>query len=234
MKVAAIIAAAGIGKRMGGVVPKQYLELAGKPVICHTLDCFREARTIDTVIIVVEPGRENSFRNDILKEYGYPPSWKVVAGGKARQESVSNGMQHVSLDCDVVIIHDGVRPFVTVAQIKEAVSIAAREGACILAVPLKETVKRVGMDDTICETVDREYLWGAQTPQCFRRDIFSDALAQAIRERFVGTDEASLVERVGGRIAILLGDARNIKITTPEDLIIAEAMLKATRTAGEL
>jgi 2-C-methyl-D-erythritol 4-phosphate cytidylyltransferase len=117
MKIAAIIAAAGIGRRMGSDRPKQYLELCGRPIICHTLDRFLEAKCIDEVIIVVEPGRAESFREEILEPYGYPSHWRVTLGGSVRQESVINGLELVSPDCDVVLVHDGVRPFITVPQI---------------------------------------------------------------------------------------------------------------------
>ena len=226
MKTAAIIAAAGIGRRMGGGVPKQYLEIGGRPIICHTLDRFREARGIDELVIVVEPGREEAFRTEILERYGYPKAWHVTGGGAVRQESVANGLALVSPDCDVVLIHDGVRPFVTAEAIEEAAEIAARDGACIVAHPVKETIKRAGSDGFVRETVDRECLWGAQTPQGFVREVFAAAMAKAKRESFVGTDEASLVERAGVRVTIVEGDARNIKITTPADLAHAEAILK--------
>lgn len=226
MKTAAIIASAGIGQRMGGDLPKQYLELGGRPIICHTLDRFREARGIDEVVVVVEPGREAAFRHEIIEHYDYPGSWRVVAGGRIRQESVANGLALVSPDCDVVLIHDGVRPFISAQEIERAVAVAARDGACIVAAPIRETVKRAGADGFICETVDRERLWGAQTPQCFLRSLFEEAMACALRDGFIGTDEACLVERTGVRVTIVEGDARNIKITTPADLAIAEAILK--------
>ena len=229
MKIAAIIAAAGIGRRMGGTVPKQYLELRGRPIICHTLERFREARGIDEIVIVVEPGREEAFRVDILDRYGFPGSWRVVAGGRVRQESVANGLANVPADCDVVLVHDGVRPFISASEIERAAEVAARDGACIVASPVKETIKRVGADGFILETVDREELWSAQTPQGFRREIFSEALSSAMRDGFVGTDEASLVERAGSRVTIIEGSARNIKITTPADLSIAEAILNDGR-----
>ncbi|MFH0799483.1 MAG: 2-C-methyl-D-erythritol 4-phosphate cytidylyltransferase [Pseudomonadota bacterium] len=229
MKIAAIIAAAGIGRRMGGGLPKQYLEIGGRPIICHTLDRFREAKGIGEVIVVVEPGREAAFREEILKAGGYPSTWRATAGGKLRQESVANGLALVPSDCDVVLVHDGVRPFVTAEHIERAALVAARDGACIIASPIRETVKRVGADGMIQETVDREHLWGAQTPQGFLTSILKDAVAAALRDGFVGTDEASLVERMGAKVTAIDGDARNIKITTPSDLAMAEGILKEWR-----
>lgn len=224
MKAAAIIAAAGIGKRMGGSVPKQYLELAGRPVICHTLDRFLDAQIFNEFIIVVEPGREVSFRKDIVEAFGYPEGWQVVAGGEVRQESVYNGLKYLSGDCNVVLVHDGVRPFVRKSEIRKVAEVAFERGACIMAFRIKETVKRVDSEGIILNTVDRSNLWRADTPQGFRVDILAKAFEMARRDSFVGTDEAMLVERCGGKVAVFEGDGSNIKITTPADLKMAEAI----------
>jgi len=226
MKAAAIIAAAGIGKRMGGDLPKQYLELAGKPIICHTLDRFHDVDCIGEVVITVEPGREDAFTKEILTPFGYPKSWKVTAGGEVRQRSVYNGLKSISATCDVVLVHDGVRPFITNEQIRKLAEVAGDKGGCILAAPVKETIKRVRSDGVIAETVDRSVLWGAQTPQAFRLPLLMVAMEAAFEEGYMGTDEASIVERLGKEVVIVEGDGRNIKITTPEDLIMAEAILK--------
>lgn len=228
MKAWAIIAAAGIGKRMGGGRPKQYLEVGGLPIICHTLRRFRETGCIESLVIVVEPGREAIVRAEILEQYDFPKTWQVVAGGAVRQESVANGLACVPADVDVVAVHDGVRPFVTPQQIAESVGVAMAEGAAIVAAPIKETIKRVS-SGVIAATVDRHDLWGAKTPQSFRRSLLVEAMASARRDGFVGTDEASLVERMGRTVKIIAGDDRNIKITTPEDLIFAEAIWKEWR-----
>lgn len=229
MKATAIIAAAGLGRRMGGGTPKQYLELRGRPIICHTLDRFREVASLTQLVAVVEPGREAAFRQEILDRFGYPPSWKAVAGGVVRQESVANGLRALSPDGDVVLVHDGVRPFIRVSDIERVIEAAARDGAAIVAAPIRETVKRAGSDGFVRETVDREGLFGAQTPQCFQRRLLAEAMEGAQRDGFIGTDEACLVERMGRRVTIVEGDARNIKITTPADLAIAEAILKEWR-----
>lgn len=223
MKIAAIIAAAGIGKRMGVNLPKQYLEIGGRPIICHTLDRFKD---LNDVIVVVEPGREAAFKSDIMDRYEYPKNWRVAGGGKVRQESVANGLNLISQGADVVLVHDGVRPFVTPQEIKNAAEVAFQEGACIIASPIKETVKRLGVDGNIRDTIDRSNLWGAKTPQAFTVSLLREAMQAAFRDNFIGTDEASLVERIGKKVKIIEGDSRNIKITTQEDLIIAEALLK--------
>jgi len=226
MKAWAIIAAAGIGKRMGGSTPKQYLELGGRPIICYTLDSFMDASSIESVVIVVEPGREEEFRNDILKAFKYPAKWKVVGGGGVRQQSVANGLKEVPAECDVVVVHDGVRPFIYPAVIDESARLAAEAKACIVATPIKETIKSVDAHGMVDFTVDRSVLWGAKTPQAFRRDLLDEAMRKAEEDNFFGTDEASLVERLGVSVRIIEGDDRNIKITTPSDLKVAEAILK--------
>lgn len=227
MKIAAIIAAAGLGKRMGANVPKQYLEVFGRPIICHTLDRFAEASFIDEVIIVVEPERVTSFKQEILDRYAYPKNWKVVAGGSVRQESVSNGVRAIESNPDVVFVHDGVRPFVTIDKMKELGEFVLKNKAAILASPVKETVKRVGKNNEIETTVDRETLWTAETPQAFTFDVMKRAIEAAEKDKFIGTDEASLVERIGVKVFVVKSDGRNIKITTPADIKIAEAILQS-------
>lgn len=233
MKTAVIIAAAGIGARMGSGQPKQYMEVGGRPIICHTLDRFREAKCIDELIVVVEPGRDVAFRNDILISFGYPKHWRVTEGGKLRQESVANGLELVPPDCDVVLIHDGVRPFITANQIETAAQVAARDGACVVAAQVKDTIKRVSGDGLIVETVDRERLWNAQTPQAFLCGILKEAFTAAARDGFVATDDAGLVERLGFNVTIIEGSHQNIKITTPADMAIAEAILNNTRADNQ-
>lgn len=223
MKVSAIIAAAGLGKRMGRDSPKQYLELVGRPIICHTLDKFRG---MAQVIIVVEKDRVDGFRREILEAHGFSKGWHVVAGGEKRQDSVRNGLGCVSDNCDVVLIHDGVRPFIAPRLIAEVADRAQEFGAAIVAIPVKDTIKKVERGDVIVGTVDRQSLWRAQTPQAFRLEIVRKAFDVAYRDRFYGTDEASLVERLGLEVAIVSGEDWNFKITTPDDLMIAEALLE--------
>lgn len=226
MKVSAIIAAGGIGKRMGGAKPKQYIEILGRPIICLTLDKFREFNHINKVIIVVPPDYVDSFRSDIISRYEYPSDWQVTAGGLHRQDSVRNGLNLVSKDCDVVLVHDGVRPFITAGLIERSIETAFNEGAAIVAAPIKETIKKAGGDKLISATVDRDGLWGAQTPQAFRYKILKEAMESAYRDNFMGTDEASIVERIGTKVKIVEGDSRNIKITTPDDIVLAEAIAR--------
>lgn len=229
MNAWAIIAAAGLGKRMAAGRPKQYLEIGGRPIICHTLERFRASKSVQNLVIVVEPGREEAIKDEILGRFKFPNSWIVTAGGAHRQDSVANGLAKVPKDCDVVAVHDAVRPFVTPGQIDSAIELAFKEGACIVATPIKETIKRVGDKNYISETVDRSSLWGAKTPQCFRRKLLCEAMDRARSKGFKGTDEASIVERMGVTVRVIEGDERNIKITSPSDLIVAEAILKEWR-----
>jgi 2-C-methyl-D-erythritol 4-phosphate cytidylyltransferase len=226
MKAAAIITAAGIGKRMGAGRPKQYLEVAGKPIVVHTIERFMGADGIEQLIVTVPPGDEASFESDIAKPLGLSEHVEVVAGGERRQDSVRNGLARVADGIDVVLIHDGVRPFIRRETIGEAMRAAQDEGACIVAMPLKETIKFVDGSEYIDQTVDRAPLWGAQTPQSFRLDVIRRAFEEADAADFVGTDDAMLVERIGKPVKVIRGDYNNIKITTKEDLEIAEILAK--------
>lgn len=226
MKVAVIIAGGGIGKRMGSDRPKQYLELNGRPMICHTLDRFMGIEDIRKIVVVLPSDFAPSFQDDILKPYDYDLSFiEILEGGVKRQDSVRNGLMAVPDDFDVVLVHDACRPFITKDLIRRSIETAYGEGAAIIAAPIKETLKKVN-GGAIDETVDRQHLWGAQTPQAFRLGILRKAIEKAYQDGFYGTDDAILVERLGGKVKIIEGDYRNIKITAPEDLIVAEAIAK--------
>lgn len=225
MKNVAIITAAGFGKRMGTDKPKQYLELQGKPILCHTLEKFQKAAFIDGIILVTDHGSISFVRDKILKDFPCPKVKWIVSGGTKRQDSVNLGLKAVPLGAEVVCVHDSVRPFITPKLINKNVEEARSHGACIVAIPVKDTVKRVDHEGRIVETVERAGLWLAQTPQTFRYDVLESAMNQAMTEGFYGTDEAMLVERYGHEVCILPGNERNIKITTPEDLVIANAIL---------
>lgn len=224
MKHVAIITAAGIGKRMGGSQPKQYLELHGKPILCHTIEKFEAAKLIDGIVLVTDRNSLTLVKDQILKKCKAPKVKWIVAGGEKRQDSVNNGLKAVPMGTEVVCVHDGVRPFITSELIDKSVEEAKAHGACIVAIQMKDTIKRVDEEGRIVETVERAGLWRAQTPQTFRYDVLESAMNQALAEKFYGTDEASLVEQYGHEIYVLAGNERNIKITTPEDLIIAEAI----------
>jgi 2-C-methyl-D-erythritol 4-phosphate cytidylyltransferase len=226
-KIYALIPAAGMGKRMGAGSNKQYLLLDGVPILAHTIRLFQEAPFI-AGIYVVSPEQEIPFcRSEVVERYGFSKVRAIVAGGAERQHSVQNGLEamHGVEKDDLVLIHDGVRPLVPLEVLEKAAAAADQFGGAVVAVPVKDTVK-VARDGIITETPPREQLWLAQTPQAFRYGLIRNAYASAAAEGFLGTDDASLMERLGWELRIVLGDYRNIKITTPEDMLLAEAFLK--------
>ena len=227
MKVIALIPAAGMGKRMQAGINKQYLQIGGMPIVARTISLFEEAPFVDD-IYVITPEKEIPFcRAEVVERFGFTKVRGIVAGGAERQHSVLNGLRAIdgSGEDDVILIHDGVRPFITRHILEHAVATARDFDGALVAVPAKDTVKVV-TDGIVRETPPRETIWLAQTPQAFRYGVIRAAHEMADAEGFLGTDDASLVERLGREVRIVLGDYRNIKITTPEDLVLAEAFLK--------
>lgn len=227
-KIYALIPAAGMGKRMGAGKNKQYLLLDGKPILAHTLKVFQESPCI-AGIYLVSPEAEIPFcREDVVERYGFTKVRAVVPGGAERQHSVYNGLRAMTglAQEDLVLIHDGVRPFVTDAILQSAADAADRFGGAVVAVPVKDTVK-VARDGIVTATPPREELWLAQTPQAFRYGMILAAHDAAAAQGFLGTDDASLFERQGWPLHIVSGDYRNIKITTPEDMVLAQAFLNS-------
>lgn len=223
--VAAIIPAGGSGQRFGHVLPKQFVNLAGWPVLAHTLAKFDQTLLVDRIVVVVPPGQEKTVRQSIVDPFGFAKVQGVVTGGSTRQESVYNGFLALDEDVELVVVHDGVRPLVRVSTIENVIETARRFGAAIAAIPVRDTLKHV-QDDIIQGTLNRHQVWQAQTPQAFNRLWLAEALAAARRDGFVATDEASLLERLGRPVHVVPGDADNIKITMPEDLVLAETLLK--------
>ncbi len=221
---AAIIPAAGSGRRMGLDYPKQFHLLAGAPVLVHTLRPFVNSPSIDRIVVVVPEERVDSTRQ-LLLDYAFNESTvQVTAGGRRRQDSVRNGLHALSGDVDVVLVHDGARPLVEVDLIERCCRAAAKFGAAIAAVPVKDTLKKGGPDQSILHTVDRENLWQAQTPQAVQVSLLQRAY-QAAGDRDV-TDEASLLELAGIPVQLVEGSETNLKITRPDDLIIAEKIME--------
>ncbi|BEH11901.1 MULTISPECIES: 2-C-methyl-D-erythritol 4-phosphate cytidylyltransferase [Geobacter] len=228
MAVFALVPAAGMGKRMGASINKQYLLLAGRPILAHTLSVFEGASFVDGVFVITPEDEIPFCRDQVVERYGFTKVLGIVAGGAERQHSVLNGlraMEGTAADDDVVLIHDGVRPFVSTDVLARAAAVAREDDGALVAVPAKDTVKTVE-DGIITGTPPRETLWLAQTPQAFRYAVIRAAHEIADAERFLGTDDAMLVERLGRSVRIVVGDYRNIKITTPEDMVLAEAFLK--------
>jgi len=228
MAVFALVPAAGMGKRMGASINKQYLLLAGRPILAHTLSVFEGASFVDGIFVITPEDEIPFCRDHVVERYGFTKVRGIVAGGAERQHSVLNGlraMEGTVADDDVILIHDGVRPFVSTDVLARATAVAREDDGALVAVPAKDTVKTVE-DGIITGTPPRETLWLAQTPQAFRYAVIRAAHEIADAERFLGTDDAMLVERLGRSVRIVVGDYRNIKITTPEDMVLAEAFLK--------
>ncbi|MDD2541050.1 MAG: 2-C-methyl-D-erythritol 4-phosphate cytidylyltransferase [Desulfuromonadaceae bacterium] len=228
-KSVALIPAAGMGKRMGASINKQYLQLNDMPIVARTISIFEQSPLIDVIYLVI-PAEEIAYcRKHIVNAYGFKKVAAIVPGGKERQNSVMNGlnaMREFVSDNDVILIHDGVRPLVTEQMLQASINAAALHDGALVAVPVKDTIKTV-RDGIICGTPPRETLWQAQTPQSFRFGKIYRAHLSAEADNFSGTDDASLIEYAGGNVHIIPGDYRNIKITTPEDLILAEAFLSS-------
>ena len=231
MKVGAIIAAAGFGRRMKADRPKQLLALNGIPIIIHTIRKFDISRVID-YIIVTAPRESVIEVSELIKSAEFQKPVIVVEGGERRQDSVASGLNHLQPGTDIVAVHDGVRPFVSTDDIENAVRQAERTGAAVLAVPIVDTVKQVEKD-VIESTLTREHLVLAQTPQVFRTEILKQAFDRATKDEYYGTDESSLVERLGHPVAIVRGSERNIKITRPSDLSLARAFLEEERAEAK-
>lgn len=228
MAVFALVPAAGMGKRMGASINKQYLILAGRPILAHTLSVFEGASFVDGIFVITPEDEIPFCRDHVVERYGFTKVRGIVAGGAERQHSVLNvlrAMEGTVADDDVILIHDGVRPFVSTDVLARATAVAREDDGALVAVPAKDTVKTVE-DGIITGTPPRETLWLAQTPQAFRYAVIRAAHEIADAERFLGTDDAMLVERLGRSVRIVVGDYRNIKITTPEDMVLAEAFLK--------
>lgn len=228
MRVVAIIPAAGKGLRIGGAVQKQFLTLHGLPLIVHTLLVFEGLRVISDIIVVV-PSEEEYHIKSLIEEYRLKKIAKVVHGGKTRQDSVYAGLLETETATDLVVVHDGVRPLVTEEVILQTIFRAKELGGAIAAIPVSDTLKEASLDGCISRTWNRYGFWLAQTPQAFRREILLAACQRAQKENLVGTDEASLVERLGYPIGIVEGSRENIKVTTPEDLKIVGFLLSKRR-----
>lgn len=233
-KVTAIILSAGFGKRMNSDVPKQYMQLKGKPILYYTIEAFEKSE-IDNIILVTGAGDEDFCRKEIVEKYGFKKVIKIVAGGKERYHSVHNGIMAIENNqCDYVFIHDGARPFVSEKLLSNAMKEMLNYKACIAGVAVKDTIKIVNEDGFVESTPKRDLVYQVQTPQIFEYDLIKDAyeklietedalLAQGVKI----TDDAMVVETLcNQRVKIIEGSYDNIKITTPEDLLYAEKLVK--------
>ena len=221
MKTAAIIVAAGSGSRFGSDTPKQFLEINGKPVITHTVERFQAAPSVDSIVVVLAGERVGEFDPS-----PYNKITSVVAGGTSRAASVLNGIDALEEDTELVAVHDGARPLVTVEEIESTIAKAKETGAACLVAPATDTIKSIRGGE-IAATLDRDKLRRALTPQTFKIEVLKAAFDNA--DLVAATDECYLVEKLGHPIAIVEGSPRNIKITHREDLILAEALMGGER-----
>lgn len=222
MKTSVIIVAAGVGKRMGSSIPKQFLELNGKPILHYTIDTF-EKSVVNEIIIVTNKENIDYVKNEIALPFKKVKA--VVAGGSERQYSVYNGIKTVDKNCDIVLIHDGVRPFVTQDNINDIIAETAENSCCVLGMPIKDTIKMCDENGFVSSTPQRSLVWQAQTPQAFKYDLILNAYEKAMSDDFLGTDDSMLVERLGYKIKMVKGSYQNIKITTPDDINIGNSIL---------
>ncbi len=224
VKTAVIIVAAGKGTRMNHTLPKQYLPLEGKPILAHTLLNLAKIPEVDCITLVVSEDRINWCKETIINKYNIKKVEKVIDGGKTRGESVMNGLRSLDKETTIVAIHDGVRPFVEKSIFNHVVEQAKKFGAAICAIPLKDTLKTIGKENEVESTCNRDGFWLVQTPQAFRYALILKAYEKAIEDGFQATDDAAIVERLPHPVKIVEGSPLNIKITTPQDLVLAEAI----------
>ncbi|MDD4843310.1 MAG: 2-C-methyl-D-erythritol 4-phosphate cytidylyltransferase [Anaerotignum sp.] len=220
-----MIVAAGKGKRMGTQISKQFLLLDGKEILAHTVGRFEQFSKIQEIVLV-------SGRNDLeevramVRSYGWRKVTAIVVGGKERQDSVRCGLNALSKQTEIVLIHDGVRPFVTEEMINSSIDAALKYGGCVLGVQAKDTLKICDQNGFVLETPERSSIWHIQTPQTFRRECIDKAYEKAEQEGFLGTDDASVAEFAGMKVKVIQGSYQNIKITTKEDILIGACFLK--------
>ena len=226
-KITAIVLAAGQGKRMHSKIQKQFLEIGGKPVLYYSLHCFQESPLIRDIILVTGEEMISYCEQEIVKKYGFSKVRKVTAGGKERYDSVYAGLLCCQ-DTDYVYIHDGARPFITEEMVQRGYEAVKRNNACVMGMPSKDTVKLADSSGYVKETPDRKIVWNIQTPQIFSYDLIRGAYESIRKKDMTGvTDDAMVVEQeTGTKILLVEGSYQNIKITTPEDLAIAEAFLR--------
>ncbi|MDO4267246.1 MAG: 2-C-methyl-D-erythritol 4-phosphate cytidylyltransferase [Eubacteriales bacterium] len=228
-KIGAVILAGGRGSRMHSDVQKQYMLLGGRPLICYALEAFEKSRA-EELVLVAGAGEEDFVRREILAPMGLKKVKAVVAGGKERYHSVYEGLKALA-DCSIVLIHDGARPLVTEAVIEGAIAGAEEFGACAAAMPVKDTIKEADADGFVAGTPDRSRLWQIQTPQGFSYELIRGAYDRLMQEAQLQrgiTDDAMVAERCAGvRVKLTEGSYMNLKVTTPEDLPVAETLLRA-------
>lgn len=226
-KIVALIAAAGRGTRMGvAQEKKQYIILGDRPILAHTIAIFEESPLVSEIVVVVCPEDTEYCQREIVEKYGFQKVTQIVPGGQQRQDSVYQGLLRLASDTEIVLVHDGVRPFFPPELIPEVVQAVCTYGAAVVAVPVKDTIKIADVTGFAKKTPDRRSLWAVQTPQAFSYPLLLAAYQEAQKKGLQATDDAMLVEALGQRVKLVLGTYKNLKITTPEDLVIARALLE--------
>lgn len=222
----ALIASAGKSERMGSKGNKQFLLLGGKPILSHTLRIFEDCPLVDEIVVLLNVEEIENCWKEIIKKFHFQKVSSVIPGGEERQDSIWNGLQALPASAARVIVHDGARPLVSMEVLNQAIRALEGWAGVVVGVPAKDTIKRADSTGEVKETLDRPELWLVQTPQVFLPEPLFQAHKKAKAEGFYGTDDAVLLERAGYRVKMIMGSYENIKITTPEDLIIAEAILR--------
>lgn len=220
-----VIVAAGTGSRMNMGINKQFIKLEGKEIIYYTIEKFYRNENIEDIVVVVKEEEAEFFRKEILDKYNFK-NIKIAYGGKERQDSVYNGLKSLDKNCNIVLIHDGARPFVSDKIINKSIEEAKENKAVVVGVPVKDTIKVIDNDNNIVDTPNRSLLWAVQTPQTFDYNLLIKSYEDAFKENFYGTDDAMLVERIGYKVKMVEGSYNNIKITTQEDLNLGNQILK--------
>jgi 2-C-methyl-D-erythritol 4-phosphate cytidylyltransferase len=231
MKTGALIVAAGKGERMKGRVKKQFISLDGMPLLFYTLKAFEEFQRIENMYLVLDEGDFEYCMGEIIQKYGIKKVFQLVPGGERRQDSVWNGLKAMEGRCDMVIVHDGVRPFVSAEILKRLMAAMKEAQAVVTAIPALDTIKRVDGTGIVVDTLQRNTLFRIQTPQGFRYDLIKEAYKRALKEGIQGTDDAYFVERMGMPVKVIEGSPFNIKITTPEDISLAHHILQEGKVA---
>ena len=221
-----VIVAAGTGSRMNMGINKQFIKLEGKEVIVYTIEKFYNNPNIDDIVVVIKESESEFFKKEIIERYNFK-NIKIAYGGKERQDSVYNGLKLLDEKCDIVLIHDGARPFVSNKTIDTCIEEAKEHKAIVVGVPVKDTIKVIDSNNNIVDTPNRSVLWAVQTPQTFNYNILLNAYEDAFESGFYGTDDAMLVERIGHKVKMVEGSYNNIKITTKEDLSIGSQILNS-------
>jgi 2-C-methyl-D-erythritol 4-phosphate cytidylyltransferase len=224
--ISAIVLAGGAGKRMNSDVSKQYMELAGKPVLHHSIAAFDSHDEIGEIVVVIRKGEEELFESDIFSKQQFRKNIKIVRGGDERSDSVRNGLSVLDPKSEMVLVHDGARPFLDKNIIGNNISGCREHGACVTAVPSKDTVKIVNSSHEIVETPDRNTVFLAQTPQTFKLEIIREALEKVDKEGISVTDDSMAVESLGVKVQVVEGSYENIKLTTPDDMVVGEAIAR--------